>query len=396
MTAFIDAAGEMIDEGVALFFPAPNSYTGEDVLELQGHGGPVVMKGILNRCLQLGARIADPGEFTRRAFLNDKLDLAQAESVADLIDATSEAAARSALRSLTGEFSRYVNELNSSLIELRMLIEAILDFPEEELGYLQAARVYEKLDLVLNNLSAIESTARQGSVLREGIRVVLIGRPNVGKSSLLNRLAARDVSIVTAVAGTTRDAIRETVQIEGVPVHIIDTAGLRDTADEVETIGIDRTWQEIAEADVGLLLVDAQQGLTQAEHEILARLPPGLPLYTVHNKIDLNGTPAHTAGSDIYLSARTGEGLALLRETLLHAVGWQTESSGIFMARERHLHALRSARAHLEEAKSVPASALELLAEELRLAQYALSAITGEFSADDLLGEIFSRFCIGK
>ncbi|MHB8847053.1 MAG: tRNA uridine-5-carboxymethylaminomethyl(34) synthesis GTPase MnmE [Burkholderiales bacterium] len=396
LTAFIDAAGEMIDEGVALYFPAPNSYTGEDVLELQGHGGPVILKAVLNRCLQLGARIANPGEFTRRAFLNDKLDLAQAESVVDLIDATSEAAARSALRSLTGEFSQYVKGLNSSLIELRMLIEAILDFPEEELDYLQAAKIYQKLDQILENLLTIESTARQGSVLREGIRVVLIGQPNVGKSSLLNRLAARDVSIVTAVAGTTRDAIRETVQIDGVPVHIIDTAGLRDTSDEVETIGIDRTWQEIAEADVALLLVDAQHGLTQAEHEIIARLPARLPVYTIHNKIDLNGTPAHVAGTEIYLSARTGEGLAQLREALLHVVGWQTESSGIFMARERHLHALRSARGHLEVAKLVPASALELLAEELRLAQYELSAITGEFSADDLLGEIFSRFCIGK
>lgn len=396
LSAFLDEGGEMLDEGVALYFPAPNSYTGEDVLELQGHGGPVVLKSVLNRCLRNGARMANPGEFTQRAFLNDKIDLAQAESVADLIDATSEAAARSALRSLTGEFSWHVNELNASLIELRMLIEAILDFPEEELGLLQTAKVYDKLDRVQENLQALECTAKQGSLLREGIRVVLIGQPNVGKSSLLNRLAARDVAIVTSVAGTTRDAIRETVQIDGVPVHIIDTAGLRDTSDEVETIGIGRTWQEIASADVALLLVDVKHGLTHAEHEIIARLPLGLPIFTIHNKIDLNGEPAHASGQDIYLSARTGEGLPQLRETLLRIAGWQTESSGIFMARERHLQALRNAREHLEEAKCVPGTALELLAEELRLAQYELAAITGEFSADELLGEIFSRFCIGK
>lgn len=386
----------MLDEGVVVYYPAPKSYTGEDVLELQGHGGPVVLKGVLNRCLQLGARMANPGEFTQRAFLNDKMDLAQAESVADLIDASSEAAARSALRSLTGVFSSHVNSLNASLVELRMLIEAILDFPDEETAFLQTAQIQRKMDKILENLLALENSAKQGSVLREGIRVVLIGQPNVGKSSLLNMLAARDVAIVTPIAGTTRDALRETVQIDGVPIHIIDTAGLRETMDEVEMIGMARTWREIADADVALLLVEAEHGPAAAEQEILGGLPSGLPVFTIHNKIDLAGMTARISGKDIYLSACTGEGLDLLRESLLRVVGWQTESSGIFMARERHLQALRSARRHLEAAKFSAETALELLAEELRLTQQALSAITGEFSADELLGEIFSRFCIGK
>ena len=394
--AFLDANSEQLDEGVALFFPAPYSYTGDDVLELQGHGGAVVLNLILNRCVQLGARLANPGEFTQRAFLNDKLDLTQAESVADLIDASSAEAARSALRSLTGEFSRNINALTASLIDLRLLVEATLDFPEEELVFLQAAKAFERLLVIQQQLQTLSQTAKQGSLLRDGIRVVLIGQPNVGKSSLLNQLAGQERAIVTAIAGTTRDAVRETIQIEGVPIHVIDTAGLRETDDEVECIGIARTWQAIAEASAALLLVDAQHGVTVIEQGIIALLPPKLPLFTVHNKIDLTGEDANRIVGDIYVSAKTGAGIAALRKTLLAIAGWQTEGGGVFMARERHLNSLRIATAHLQTAGGLPMDALEFLAEELRLAQGALAEITGEFSADDLLGEIFSRFCIGK
>ena len=393
---FLDQYSEPLDEGVALYFPAPHSYTGDDVLELQGHGGPVVLNLLLQRCVQLGARLANPGEFTQRAFLNDKLDLAQAESVADLIDASSDEAARSALRSLTGEFSRQIHALTASLIDLRMLVEATLDFPEEELVFLQAAKAFERLAVIQQQLLTLVQTARQGSLLRDGIRVVLIGQPNVGKSSLLNQLAGQERAIVTAIAGTTRDAVRETIQIEGVPIHVIDTAGLRATDDEVERIGIARTWQAIAEASVALLLVDAQHGVTAAEQAIIALLPPKLPLFTVHNKIDLTNERAAQVASEIYVSAKTGAGMPVLRAALLAIAGWQMEGGGVFMARERHLNGLRIATTHLQTAAGLPMEALEFLAEELRLAQYALSSITGEFSADDLLGEIFSRFCIGK
>lgn len=393
----LDADGSVLDEGVVLYFPAPHSFTGDDVLELQGHGGPVVLNMVLNRCVQLGARLANPGEFTQRAFLNDKLDLAQAESVADLIDASSTEAARSAMRSLTGEFSAHIDALVASLIDLRMFVEAALDFPEEELEFLQAAKVFEKLEQIKQRVIEVELSARQGSLLRDGIRAVLIGQPNVGKSSLLNQLAGQDVAIVTAIAGTTRDAVRETIQIEGVPVHVIDTAGLRETDDEVERIGIERTWDAISHANVALLLVDAQLGITQAEQNIIAKLPTELPLYTIHNKIDLTpGSVGKSADREIYISAKTGAGISALREALLQIAGWQTEAGSVFLARERHLHAIREAKRHLEQAAQLPVSALELLAEELRLAQNFLSSITGAFSADDLLGEIFSRFCIGK
>ena len=393
---FMDGSGVVLDEGVVLFFPAPHSFTGEDVLELQGHGGPVVLNLVLNRCLQLGARLANPGEFTQRAFLNDKLDLAQAESVADLIDASSVEAARSAMRSLSGEFSQCINTLVESLIELRMLVEATLDFPEEELEFLQAAKAFEQLAKITQQLADVEQSARQGSLLRDGIRVVLIGQPNVGKSSLLNKLAGQELAIVTAIAGTTRDAVRETIQIEGVPIHVIDTAGLRETDDEVERIGIARTWQAIAQANVALLLVDVQHGLTSVEQNIIAKLPADLPLFTLHNKIDLSNERAGDIEGEIYISAKTGDGIPLLRNYLLKAAGWQTSSGSVFMARARHLSAIREATKHLAQASILPATALELLAEELRLAQSALSSITGDFSADDLLGEIFSRFCIGK
>lgn len=394
--SFVDANGATLDEGVALYFPAPHSFTGEDVLELQGHGGPVVLNLVLNRCLQLGARLANPGEFTQRAFLNDKLDLAQAESVADLIDASSVEAARSAMRSLTGEFSQRINALVASLIDLRMLVEATLDFPEEELEFLQAAKAFERLAKITQQLIEIEQSARQGSLLRDGIRVVLIGQPNVGKSSLLNQLAGDELAIVTAIAGTTRDAVRETIQIEGVPIHVIDTAGLRETDDEVERIGIARTWQVISQANVALLLVDVQHGLTAVEQSIIAKLPAKLPLFTLHNKIDLSHERAGEVAGDIYISAKTGAGIPQLRNCLLSAAGWQTSSGSVFMARARHLSAIQEAKIHLDQASVLPTSALELLAEELRLAQSALSSITGTFSADDLLGEIFSRFCIGK
>lgn len=395
LCGFRGSQGDALDEGIALYFPAPHSFTGEDVLELQGHGGPAVLQLILSRCFELGARPAQPGEFTRRAYLNDKLDLAQAESVADLIDAASAEAARCALRSLTGEFSRRIHELVEALINLRMLVEATLDFPEEEVDFLKAADAFGKLAAIQTALEKTRQGAHQGSLLREGIRAVLIGQPNVGKSSLLNQLAGQDVAIVTAVAGTTRDTVRETIQIQGVPLHIIDTAGLRETEDEVERIGIARTWEAIRQASVALLLVDAQHGITAAEQEIIAALPNTLPLLTIHNKIDLNQEPNRKQGNDLYLSAKTGEGVDALRTELLKIAGWQPEGEGLFMARGRHLVALTQAAQHIEQA-SQSGDRLEFLAEELRLAQNALSAITGEFSADDLLGEIFSRFCIGK
>lgn len=394
--SFLDEKGGVLDKGVALFFPAPYSFTGEDILELHGHGGPVVLNLILQCCLRLGARLAQPGEFTQRAFLNDKIDLAQAEAVADLIDAGSVEAARSAMRSLSGEFSKRISQLVESLINLRMLVEATLDFPEEELEFLQSAKAFERLEIIRQQVTQIENAARQGSLLRDGIRVVLIGQPNVGKSSLLNQLAGQDVAIVTARAGTTRDTVRETIQIDGVPIHIIDTAGLHDTEDEVELIGIERTWMAISHATVGLLLVDAQHGLTLAEQNIIAALPADLPLFTVHNKIDLMPENVDKIPGDIYISAKTGAGMETLRATLLNTAGWHGENDSIFLARERHIAAIQTANMHLEKASQLPSLALEFLAEELRLAQMELSKITGAFSADDLLGEIFTRFCIGK
>lgn len=395
LCSFLGSQNDVLDEGIALYFPAPHSFTGEDVIELQGHGGPAVLQLILSRCFELGARPAQPGEFTRRAYLNDKLDLAQAESVADLIDAASAEAARCALRSLTGVFSQRIHELVEALINLRMLVEATLDFPEEEIDFLKAADAFGKLAAIQSALEKTRLGARQGSLLREGIRVVLIGQPNVGKSSLLNQLAGQDVAIVTAVAGTTRDTVRETIQIQGVPLHIIDTAGLRQTEDEVERIGIARTWEAIRQASVAILLVDVQHGVTVAEEDIIAALPGTLPLLTIHNKIDLNHETHRKQGNDLYLSAKTGEGIDALRTELLKIAGWQPEGEGLFMARDRHLIALAQAAQHIEQARQ-SGDRLEFFAEELRLAQNALSTITGEFSADDLLGEIFSRFCIGK
>lgn len=400
-TDFFAADGSVLDNGLLLYFPAPHSFTGEDVLELQGHGGPVILNMLLRRCVELGCRLAEPGEFTRRAFLNDKIDLAQAESVVDLIDAQSEAAARSAVKSLKGAFSAEIHRLVDELIQLRMLTEATLDFPEEDdVEWLEKAGALARLQQVQQQLDRVLATATQGAMLREGLHVVLIGQPNVGKSSLLNALAGEEIAIVTDIAGTTRDTVREHIVLEGVPLHIIDTAGLRDTEDKVEQIGIERTWQAITRADLALLLVDAAHGLGEAEQAILAKLPPTLPRLLVHNKIDLSGEKATVTELNgiqtVRVSAKQGTGLEGLRQQILQQVGWQGESEGLFLARERHLYAIRRARTELDQARQAYAVAAELFAEHLRRAQHALSEITGEFTADDLLGVIFSRFCIGK
>jgi tRNA modification GTPase len=398
LSNFLAADGEVIDQGIALYFPAPHSYTGQDVLELQGHGGDAVLRRLLGRCLELGARPAEPGEFTQRAFLNDKMDLAQAESVVDLIDAATTEAAKTAMRSLRGEFSQAIHQLVDALINLRMLVEATLDFPEEEIDFLEESNALNQLAAINSQLDKVFRKAYQGSLLREGLHIVLIGQPNVGKSSLLNQLAGEEVAIVTPVAGTTRDAIRQHIEIEGVALHFIDTAGLRDTDDEVEKIGIARTWSAIQQANAALLLIDAAKGIAPADLEIIAKLPSGLPLLRVFNKVDLLGQEpsVDAAGGkvNIYLSAKTGAGIDLLHEHLLRVVGWQTGGEGVYMARERHLSALREAKERLSFA--VAEGRVEFFAEELRLAQNALSSITGEFTPDDLLGEIFSRFCIGK
>jgi tRNA modification GTPase len=402
LAEFRDARGDLIDRGLALFFPAPHSYTGEPVLELHGHGGMVVMQLLLDASLDAGARLAEPGEFTRRAFLNGKLDLAQAEGVADLIESASSEAARCALRSLSGEFSAAVRSLVARLTELRSLTEAMLDFPEEEVDAMHRDDAMARLEQVRTALEEVLAKSRQGSLLREGIRVVIAGRPNVGKSSLLNRLAGEERAIVTPLAGTTRDALREDIRIEGVPLHVVDTAGLREAGDEIERIGVERAWQELARADVVLAVFDASCGMREEDHAILKRfesaLPPGAVRIDVFNKIDLAGIAAKLTDQmprAVYLSAKTGEGLELLRGALLAAAGWERSGETLYLARARHLRALESAGQHLAAAGST-LPGWELFAEELRLAQEALNQITGEFSSDDLLGEIFSRFCVGK
>lgn len=398
-TPFLAEDGTALDQGIALFFSAPHSYTGEEVLELQGHGGPAVLQSVLQRCLRLGARLAQPGEFTQRAFLNDKMDLAQAESVADLIDATTEQAARSALRSLQGEFSAAIHGAVARLIDLRMHVEATLDFPEEEIEDGDRTLCASKLAVLAQELSRIAGLAKQGSILREGAQVVLVGAPNAGKSSLLNRLAGEEVALVSEIPGTTRDAIRQSLQIKGVPLHLIDTAGLRETADVVEQMGIARTQLALSRADVVLVLLDESQLRAEpADQSILAQLPAKTPRLYLHNKIDLSG---HLPGVEtrdeethLYLSAKSGVGVEQLQQKLLEIIGWHQET-GVFMARARHLEALSKADLHLVEARQ-QLDRPELFAEELRQAQEALNRITGEFTADDLLGEIFSRFCIGK
>ncbi|NOL51905.1 tRNA uridine-5-carboxymethylaminomethyl(34) synthesis GTPase MnmE [Pelistega suis] len=415
-TDFLDEEGRAIDNGLLLYFAAPASFTGEDVIELQGHGGLVVMNMLLSRCLALGARLAEPGEFTKRAFLNNKLDLAQAESVADLIDASSQSAARMALRSLKGNFSNHIHQLVDNLINLRMLVEATLDFPEEEIDFLEAADARGKLARLREELDKVLAQATQGAILREGMNVVLVGAPNVGKSSLLNALAGDDIAIVTDIAGTTRDTVREQITLDGVPVHIVDTAGLRETDDVVEKIGIERSHKALQNADVALILIDPREGINEKTQAILASMPSGLKKIEVHNKADLTGQSVgrfvrettnstfHAENIDAYtnantlirLSAMRGEGLDLLKQELLNIIGWQGESEGLFLARTRHINALNVARDELENAAVNGYDNIELLAEHLRLAQESLNEITGEFSADDLLGVIFSRFCIGK
>lgn len=388
-----DAAGRALDDGLALYFPAPHSYTGEHCLEFQGHGGPVVLRLVLAACLDAGARLAEPGEYTRRAFLNGRMDLAQAEAVADLIDAASEEAARSALRSLAGEFSDAIEDLAAQLVELRALIEALLDFPEEEVDALHHEDAARRLVRLRAALEEVFGRSRQGSLLRTGVHVVLAGRPNVGKSSLLNRLAGEERAIVTPTPGTTRDALRESIQIDGVPLIVVDTAGLRDSVDAVERLGVERAHKEVARADLVLAVHDA----SAPDHALPVSVPAAAARIDVYNKIDLVpgfGPPpgGHPA---VCISAMTGSGMETVRAAILEAAGWKSHGESVFLARERHLRALQAAGVHLEAAAACIRQ-WELFAEELRLAQHALAAITGEFSADDLLGEIFSRFCIGK
>lgn len=398
-TPFLDAAGQAIDEGLALFFPTPHSYTGEDVLELHGHGGPVVLQQLLQRCLELGARLARPGEFTERAFLNGRMDLAQAEGVADLIAASTALAARAALHSLQGQFSQLIQLLSNDIVRLRALLEATLDFPEEEVEFLTAGRAEQQLETIREQLATTLAATRQGSVLRDGIQVVLVGEPNVGKSSLLNRLAGEDVAIVTATPGTTRDALRLQIDLGGVPVHVIDTAGLRETEDPIERLGIARTWAAIEKADLALLIEDASAEAGGSNQHIIDQLPVGLDRIRVVNKIDLAGAQSrHTrssTGMEVWVSALTGAGFADLQQAIWEQAGWQPSGEGVFTARARHIEALQVAERHLATAASL-GNRLELYAEELRLAHEALGRITGAFSADDLLGEIFSKFCIGK
>ena len=404
---FRDTDGSTLDQGIALWFPGPNSFTGEDVLELQGHGGPVILDLLIKRILALpDVRIARPGEFSERAFLNDKLDLAQAEAIADLIDASSEQAARSAVNSLQGAFSSRIHQLVEALTNLRIYVEAAIDFPDEEIDFLSDGKIEAQLNAVIGDLNAVRTEARQGSLLREGMKVVIAGRPNAGKSSLLNALAGREAAIVTAIAGTTRDVLREHIHLDGMPLHIIDTAGLREASDEVERIGIERAWHEIEQADTVLFMVDGTT--TDATEpaaiwpEFMARLPAALPIVVVRNKADITGEAMGktevNGHSLIRLSARTGEGIDLLRDHLKQSMGFTQNMEGGFLARRRHLQALEQAAQHLLQGKEqlLGAWAGELLAEELRLSQQCLSEITGEFSSDDLLGRIFSSFCIGK
>jgi len=404
---FRDTDGSTLDQGIALWFPGPNSFTGEDVLELQGHGGPVILDLLLKRILQLNTvRIARPGEFSERAFLNDKLDLAQAEAIADLIDASSEQAARSAVNSLQGAFSQRIHHLVEALTNLRIYVEAAIDFPDEEIDFLSDGKIEAALNRVIVDLDNVRAEARQGSLLREGMKVVIAGRPNAGKSSLLNALAGREAAIVTDIAGTTRDVLREHIHIDGMPLHIIDTAGLREASDEVERIGIERAWNEIEQADIVLFMVDGTTTTAtepaQIWPEFIARLPATLPIVVVRNKADITGEALGeeevNGHSLIRLSARTGEGIDVLRDYLKQKMGFNHNMEGGFLARRRHLQALEQAAQHLLQGKDqlLGAWAGELLAEELRLSQQSLSEITGEFSSDDLLGRIFSSFCIGK
>ena len=393
-THFLDAVDHIIDDGIAIYFASPASFTGEDVLELHAHGSPMVLQALVRRCIELGARHAEPGEFTRRAYLNNKMDLAQAEAVADVIDAATESAARAAVRSLTGEFSARIKTLQDKLIRLRMFVEATLDFPEEDVEFLESERARDQLVDARTALQHVLAEAGRGQLLHDGIRIVLAGEPNVGKSSLLNALAGDEIAIVTPIAGTTRDTVRSRVSLKGLPTEIVDTAGLRDTTDPIEIIGIERTRAAINDADLALILVEASADVPA---RLLAELPLSLPRIVVRNKVDIAGGVAHADDRGVWLSAKTGEGVELLVDAITATVGFNYREEGGFMARERHVTALRAALGHLDAAFAhLDHLALELFAEELRLAHQSLGAITGEFTADDLLGEIFSRFCIGK
>lgn len=396
--SFLDQNNEIIDSGLAIFFSGPNSFTGEDVLELQGHGGPVVMDLLLQRVIDVGGRLAKPGEFSERAFLNDKVDLAQAEAIADLIEAGSEQAAKSAVKSLQGEFSHYIDKSVEALTHLRMYVEAAIDFPEEEIDFLSGGHVTKSLNSILEEMDRIFASAQQGVLLRDGMRVVLIGQPNTGKSSLLNALAGRDSAIVTHIAGTTRDVLREEINIDGMPLHVIDTAGLRESDDVVEQEGIKRTWLEIEQADRALLLVDDKTGITVEDEKIHQKLPVSLGFTIIRNKIDLTNTTAFITDSEIALSAKSGDGIELLRDHLKKIMGYTGLTEGVFLARRRHLDALIRAKKHVlnGQAQLQGSKAGELLAEDLRQAQNSLGEITGHVSSDELLGKIFSSFCIGK
>jgi tRNA modification GTPase len=395
---FLGKDGTVLDDGVAIYFPGPHSFTGEDVLELQGHGGKIVMDMLLHACLQNGARLAKPGEFSERAFLNDKLDLAQAEAIADLIDSSSEQAARSALRSLQGDFSAAVNSLLTQITELRIYVEAALDFPEEEIDFLADQRVLDRVDRIQKQLGDIFNKAKQGSLLREGMQLVIVGKPNAGKSSLLNALAGQDTAIVTEYAGTTRDVLRESINLDGMPLHVIDTAGLRESDDPVEQIGIQRAWQAVEKADVILFLVDDTEASDMSHHDLLDQMPEHLPRITVHNKIDKSGHAEGSHGEHLYISAKEQIGIDTLRDALKKRMGYQADSEDLFIARRRHLQALEDTQIAVDNASEQLRvfNAGELMAEELRIAQDALGQITGRFTPDDLLGEIFSSFCIGK
>jgi len=397
---FKDKSAQTLDDGVAIYFPAPKSFTGEHVLELQGHGGQVVMDMLLKRCLELGARLAKPGEFSERAFLNDKLDLTQAEAIADLIDSGSEQAARSALRSLQGDFSEAINSLLKKMIEMRVYVEAALDFPEEEIDFLADKKVIDRLNDIKLQLLEITAKAKQGSLLRNGLHLVIIGKPNAGKSSLLNVLSGNETAIVTDIAGTTRDILHESINLDGMPLHLVDTAGLRESDDPVEKIGIERAWQAVEKADLVVLLVDATQTVDKDDslQQIFNKLPQNLPILKVHNKIDLSDEKAGKQGNEIYISAKLKTGINELRAELKERMGYQQNNEDSFIARRRHLHALKRTQEYVDNAEEqlLQFNAGELMAEELRQAQDELGMITGKFTSDDLLGEIFSNFCIGK
>ena len=399
---FLDKSGETIDMGLAIYFVGPNSFTGEDIVELQGHGGRIVLDRLLQRAIELGARLANPGEFAERAFLNDKMDLTQAEAIADLIEAGSEQAARSAIKSMQGVFSTKIHTLVDAVIRVRMYVESAIDFPEEEIDFLSDGKILQQIDDIMLNFASIMQEAKQGVLLRDGMRVVLVGQPNTGKSSLLNALAGRDSAIVTEIAGTTRDVLKEEIQIDGLPLHIIDTAGLRESTDKVEQEGIRRAWLEVEQADRILVLVDDRGGITAGDTKILQKLPEQLPITVIHNKIDLTAQVpeliVEKGQTHIKLSAKKDYGLDMLRSHLQQTMGYEKTNESAFLARRRHLDALDRAFAYVQHSKQqlVDVKAGELVAEDLRLAQQALSEITGKFTSDDLLGEIFSSFCIGK